>query len=45
MEEWFFMADLRVKAAGVEFPNPILVGSASPSMDWIGTKKELKAEL
>jgi dihydropyrimidine dehydrogenase (NAD+) subunit PreA len=33
------MADLRVTAAGVEFPNPIIVASASPSMDWIGTKK------
>jgi dihydropyrimidine dehydrogenase (NAD+) subunit PreA len=33
------MATLKVKAAGVEFPNPIIVGSASPSMDWVGTKK------
>lgn len=33
------MANLKVKAAGVTFPNPIIVGSASPSMDWIGTKK------
>lgn len=32
------MADLRVTAAGVTFPNPIVVGSASPSMDWVGTK-------
>jgi dihydropyrimidine dehydrogenase (NAD+) subunit PreA len=33
------MADLRVKAAGVEFPNPIIVGSNTPTMDWIQTKK------
>ena len=33
------MANLKVKAAGVTFPNPIIVGSASPSMDWVGTKK------
>ena len=33
------MANLKVTAAGVTFPNPIIVGSASPSMDWIGTKK------
>lgn len=33
------MSDLRVKAAGVEFKNPIIVGSASPSMDCFGTKK------
>ena len=33
------MADLRVTAAGVEFPNPIIVASASPSMDWVGTKR------
>jgi len=33
------MADLRVKAAGVQFKNPIIVGSASPSMDCYGTKK------
>jgi dihydropyrimidine dehydrogenase (NAD+) subunit PreA len=33
------MANINVKAAGVEFPNPIIVGSASPSMDWVGTKK------
>ncbi|NLY75167.1 MAG: 4Fe-4S binding protein [Firmicutes bacterium] len=33
------MADLKVKAAGVEFKNPIIVGSATPSMDCYGTKK------
>lgn len=33
------MANLKVKALGVEFKNPILVGSASPSMDWVGVKK------
>jgi dihydropyrimidine dehydrogenase (NAD+) subunit PreA len=33
------MADLKVTVAGVTFPNPIIVGSASPSMDWSGTKK------
>lgn len=33
------MADLSVRAAGVTFKNPIIVGSASPSMDCIGTKK------
>jgi dihydropyrimidine dehydrogenase (NAD+) subunit PreA len=33
------MADLSVKIAGVTFKNPIIVGSASPSMDWIGCKK------
>ncbi len=33
------MANLKVTAAGVTFPNPIIVGSASPSMDWVGTKK------
>ena len=36
------MADLRVNVLGVEFKNPILVGSASPSMDWIGTKKGIE---
>jgi dihydropyrimidine dehydrogenase (NAD+) subunit PreA len=33
------MADLEVKAAGVTFPNPVIVGSASPTMDCYGTKK------
>ncbi len=33
------MADLKVTAGGVTFSNPIIVGSASPSMDWVGTKK------
>ena len=33
------MADLKVTACGVTFPNPVIVGSASPSMDWVGTKK------
>jgi dihydropyrimidine dehydrogenase (NAD+) subunit PreA len=33
------VADLRVEAAGVEFKNPIIVGSASPSMDCYGTKR------
>lgn len=36
------MADLRVRVAGVEFPNPVLVGSASPSMDWKGVKKGIE---
>lgn len=36
------MADLRVRVAGVEFPNPVLVGSASPSMDWRGVKKGIE---
>ncbi len=33
------MAKLSVNVEGVEFKNPILVGSASPSMDCYGTKK------
>ncbi len=33
------MADLRVKAAGVTFKNPVIVGSATPTMDCFGTKK------
>ena len=33
------MADLKVRVAGVEFPNPVTVGSGSPSMDWRGVKK------
>jgi len=36
------MASLKVKAAGVGFKNPILVGSASPSMNWVGTKKGIE---
>jgi dihydropyrimidine dehydrogenase (NAD+) subunit PreA len=36
------MADLKVKVCGVEFPNPIIVGSASPSMDWRGTLKGIE---
>lgn len=33
------MADVRVNVAGVEFKNPIIVGSATPSMDCFGSKK------
>ena len=36
------MADLRVTVNGVTFPNPVIVGSASPSMDWIGVKKGIE---
>ncbi len=36
------MANLSVKIQGVTFPNPVLVGSASPSMDWIGTVKGIE---
>ena len=36
------MANLKVNVAGVEFPNPVIVGSASPSMDWIGVKKGIE---
>ena len=36
------MATLEVEVQGVKFKNPILVGSASPSMDWIGTKKGIE---
>lgn len=36
------MANLKVKVAGVEFPNPVVVGSASPSMDWVGTVKGIE---
>lgn len=36
------MANLKVNVAGVEFPNPVLVGSASPSMDWVGTVKGIE---
>lgn len=36
------MANLKVNALGVEFKNPILVASASPSMDWIGTQKGIE---
>ncbi len=36
------MANLKVTAAGVVFPNPVIVGSASPSMDWVGTKKGIE---
>ena len=36
------MADLRVTVNGVKFPNPIIVGSASPSMDWIGVEKGIE---
>lgn len=33
------MANLKTTMAGVEFPNPILVASASATMDWTGVKK------
>lgn len=33
------MANLKVTGAGVTFSNPVIVGSASPSMDWVGVKK------
>ena len=36
------MANLKVTVAGVEFPNPVIVGSASPSMDWVGVKKGIE---
>jgi len=36
------MADLRVTVNGVTFPNPVIVASASPSMDWIGVKKGIE---
>jgi len=33
---------LRVTAAGVTYPNPIIVGSATPAMDWMGTVKSIE---
>ena len=33
------MADLSVTVNGVRFKNPVIVGSATPTMDWRGTKK------
>ena len=36
------MANLKVNAAGVEFSSPVLVGSASPSMNWSGTVKGIE---
>ena len=33
------MANLKVKVAGVTFKNPVIVGSATPTMDCYGTKK------
>lgn len=36
------MARLSVEVEGVKFKNPILVGSASPSMDWKGTKRGIE---
>ena len=33
------MADLSVTVNGVKFKNPVIVGSATPTMDWRGTKK------
>jgi len=36
------MANLNVIVQGVTFPSPVLVGSASPSMDWAGTVKGIE---
>ncbi len=36
------MASLKVNVEGVEFLSPVLVGSASPSMDWKGTVKGIE---
>ncbi len=36
------MANLSVNVQGIEFKNPILVGSASPSMDCFGTQKKIE---
>jgi len=36
------MAKLEVNAVGVTFPNPVIVGSASPTMDCYGTKKGIE---
>lgn len=33
------MADLSSTVNGVKFKNPVIVGSATPTMDWRGTKK------
>ncbi len=33
------MADLSLTVNGVRFRNPVIVGSATPTMDWRGTKK------
>ena len=33
------MADLSLTVNGVKFKNPVIVGSATPTMDWRGTKK------
>jgi dihydropyrimidine dehydrogenase (NAD+) subunit PreA len=33
------VANLKVKVAGVTFKNPVIVGSATPTMDCYGTKK------
>jgi len=33
------VADLSVVVNGVRFKNPVIVGSATPTMDWRGTKK------
>ena len=37
------MASLKVNVQGVEFSSPVIVGSASPSMDWVGTVKGIEA--
>lgn len=36
------MANIKVNVCGVEFSSPVLVGSASPSMDWVGTVKGIE---
>ena len=36
------MANLTVEIGGVKFKNPIVVGSASPTMDYIGVKKGIE---
>jgi dihydropyrimidine dehydrogenase (NAD+) subunit PreA len=33
------MADLTVKIAGIRFKNPVVAGSATPTMDLRGMKK------
>jgi len=35
------MADLSVTVNGVRFKNPVIAGSATPTMDWVGTKKSI----
>ena len=36
------MADLTVEIGGVKFKNPVVVGSASPTMDYVGMRKGIE---